>query len=217
MPTQRVLFLLASLSLLAETTETRATVLPPGSTVVPDAQSNPLTDPTFTVLATTNGTYNAQFQGSTLDSGTYTVSVVREASGTLDFVYKFTADPSSQSGILGLTVYNFGGVTTDVGYVADPSGDAPDSATRLASGSVISFAYSGANAVTAGDSSDLLIIRTNARDFAPGLFSLQGGATDTVAAYQPVAVPEPSALALSGIGGLALIGFARRRRALASA
>ncbi|MHC5542825.1 hypothetical protein ACYOEI_31760, partial [Singulisphaera rosea] len=88
MPLKKLLFLLATLSLLAEATETRATVLAPGSTVVPDAQANPLTSPGFFVEATTNGTYNAQFQGSTLDSGTYTASVVRDlSSGTLDFVY----------------------------------------------------------------------------------------------------------------------------------
>ncbi len=201
-------------------TQARATVLPPGSTVTPDAESNPLNDPTATVLAKKQGSYTTQGGGKSVDLGTYTSWVVREASGKLDFLYQFTANSQSSTSIERLTMYNFTGYTTNVGYVASSGSNcgpgssniAPTSASSNTAGSVISFNFSGSNAVEPGQCSDILIIRTNATSYTSGLLSLQDGSTATVACYAPKVVPEPTALALSGVAGVCMLGYARRRR-----
>ncbi|WP_422927902.1 PEP-CTERM sorting domain-containing protein [Singulisphaera sp. PoT] len=199
-------------------TPAHATPLPPSSTVIPDAQTNPLTEPGATLLDSITGNYEMKAGTEVLDSGVYKTWVVREASGTIDFLYQFTTDSSSQTAIEHLTMYRFAGFTTNVGYVANTGADGstpanivPDSANRISSGSVLAFNFDAANAVPAGMTSNILIIRTNAVSYTSGLLSIADGATTTVPAFAPGIVPEPSALALTAIGGLGLIGYSRRR------
>jgi hypothetical protein len=214
MTSQRVLFSFALLGALALATQARATVIAPGTSVVPDAQSNPLTDPTATIVATASGTFNA----SNLDFGTYKEYVVKESSGTLDFVYQFTNDPNSGTALERASMYHFTGFSANVGFVAG-SGDVPPvTADRTSGGTVIGFNFPASNGVPTGKSSDLLIIRTNATSFDnTGTFTFQDGAATTVPGFAPAAVPEPSALVLTGLGGLVLAGYTRRSRRMTTA
>jgi hypothetical protein len=199
------------LSVVTVGSPARATFLGPGSVVTPDAQGNPLSDPTATVLTSTTGA----FDGAGIIQGTYNESVVRESSGTLDFVYQFTNSPLSLTSIERVTMYHFTGFTTDVGFVNGSGTQPPTSATSSPAGAVVGFGFLAADAVPAGGTSDLLIIRTNATQYDnTGTFTFQGGGATTVPGFAPssVVVPEPSALALTGLGGFVMVVVAARRR-----
>jgi len=58
-----------------------------------------------------------------------------------------------------------------------------------------------------------LVVQTNSTVWAPTLASLIDGSVTTAASVAPVRVPEPATLALLGVGGLAVMASARRRKA----
>jgi hypothetical protein len=66
--------------------------------------------------------------------------------------------------------------------------------------------------VTKGNTSAILIIRTNAQYWQAGSFALQDdNNSGNIAAYAPAAVPEPTSILLFG-GALALACRAIRRK-----
>jgi hypothetical protein len=209
----KLFFSAALLGLLAGATQARATVLPVGTTVIPDAVSNPIGAPGNTTLATMSGSFNA----ANIDFGTYSSTVVRESSGTLDFVYQFANSPNSLTALERMSMFNYTGLNVDVSYVAGSGDRQPVSVDRTTGGAVVAFNFPSAGALQTGASSDLLIVRTNATTFDTGTVTFQDGAATTVAGFEPLSVPEPSTLALSGIGGLCLLGTAWRRRRIAAA
>jgi hypothetical protein len=180
-----------------------ATPVTTGGSVSPAALSS-LTG--VTLLATTNGTFSTG-----LESGTYTAQVYKNNSTSdLDFVYDFTNSPGSSDGLNSATMSSFLGFTTDVYYLSG-SGATPSSVTRDQA-PVIKYYFSGL--VSPGQSSDTLVIETNATGYGAGFLSLQDGGATTVAAYAPTGVPEPASMLLLG-GGLLALGIARRRAAKA--
>lgn len=212
----RSLAWLAIASVLVWTSAAKAQDLTAGSTVTPTATADPLTTSGFTTVASTSGTFSTP-----AENGTYSAYVVRETSGTLDFVYKFHNDASSASRLERVTAYNFAGFTTNVGYVAGSGDVAPGSADRTADGKVVAFNFLGPSDANPGQTSDTLVIRTNATEFTSGTYTFQDGGATTVAAYSPTSsttlpTPEPSSLLSLGLGGLVIAGISRRRlRALA--
>ena len=117
----------------------------------------------------------------------------------------------------------------DVGYATDlPSGDIftslgtvqPGTVDRSSGvGAVVTFDFLGADALTPGTTSDILVIETNDTNVLPGLTSAQDGSTVTEAAFAPVlgsGTPEPSTIFLF-VSGLLAIGmfshFHKRRGA----
>lgn len=194
-----------------------ADVIGPGSTTT---NLNPQTNadlPTGALLASITGTFTGALTGS--PSGTYTAEVVTNASGFLDFVYRFN-NTGSKDLVDSVTMSNFAGFMTDV--FTDPNnllgdGNDPDSASSTGTGpNVIKFFFTPDNDgddddVGPGQSSDTLVIATNASNFQPGIFTFQNGDTASVAAFQPTATPEPGSMLLFGTG-LSAVAAALRRR-----
>jgi hypothetical protein len=137
--------------------------------------------------------------------------VVREsATNTLDFYYQLVVDPASEIVSPSIGTEFFGTtdsqLTTDVDFLSDSQGvgAAGMEARRLAGRQLINF-FIGEPEITgtpvgAGDSSKVFYIRTNATEFDSGGavyvdYNGQGSAGAVMAgAFEPVFVPEPSAL-----------------------
>jgi hypothetical protein len=121
-------------------------------------------------------------------TGTLQSLVVREASGTLDFYYRLTNDPTSAGdGLLFLTNFGFDPLTFDVDFRTDSVGTiAPSHADSSTSIRAVGFAFFE-RVVPAGEESVFMFIRTNTRTFALD--------------------PEGSEVALQDFDALALCGY----------
>jgi hypothetical protein len=201
----------AVIGLAGLSTPAWATDLGPGGTVTPTAVNNPLTQSGYTIEATTSGTFSTP-----VESGTYSAYVVRTDTGTLDFVYKFANDSSSESKIERMSAYNFSGFQTNVGYVSGSGDVNPGSADRTTDGEVVGFNFL-ATGIDPGRSTAIMVIATNATQYKAGTYTFQDGGATTVAAYAPaLGTPEPSSLLFAGFGSVLLLGLVRRRRKLSS-
>jgi hypothetical protein len=158
---------------------------------------------------------------SNIYTGTLTSSVFRNGTGTLDFTYQFSNNASSNDFIARISVINFSGFTTDAGYVTG-TGNAPLEADRSALGDTVGFDFFNvlqpsvfpSNRIGPGQSSAVLVIRTDAVNFTTGFASVIDGGAVTVFSYAPltsrdVPTPEPATF---GMIGAVLVGAAVLRR-----
>src|SRR5215813_5889413 len=196
--------MLSTLALLLSATAAFAIVIPHGTTMaVPTNFTGTLA--AGSIIATTTPSGSA----GTL-SGTFKLAVYKEtATGNLDFLYQFITDPGS-SKVEHITGNNYGSFTTDVGYLTSNATDpglgffslpAVTSGTRdplfadrsfdgPGIGNVVAFDWPGIDAFTGV--SDILVVKTNAKDFIPGVANAIDGGTVTRPGYQPA--PEPGAV-----------------------
>jgi PEP-CTERM motif-containing protein len=94
----------------------------------------------------------------------------------------------------------------------------PVTADRNGSGDAVGFNFNpDANKVQPGESSNVLVIQTNAISFASGWSSVIDGGATNVPTFQPTRVrisenaPEPASFILFG-SGLVAVAFVTRRR-----
>jgi len=198
----------------------RATVLGPGGTVTaPNPTFGPIAYSGGTVLVSVANEAPVVFSGI---DGTLTTEVIRESGGTLDFLYQIVAASSNTTNIQRVTATSFGGFSTDVQWgTAGTPFSTPTMAGTVASadrsldGTTVGWSFTSAG-VAAGQESYVLIIKTNATSYTTGsTFAIDGGIM-SFNSYAPsgtvASVPEPSTLAVAGIGALGLIGYGLRRR-----
>ena len=152
----------------------------------------------------------------------YTDGVIGGATDGLVFVYQFV-NSSGSDGIHRISMINFTGFATDVGFIAaDPDGAGNFTAGTQAfqtsdrgagSGSTVGFNYDTVvptDLINAGETSYTMVIKTNATSFATGLTGVINGGTQNVATFAPI--PEPGTYGMLAIGMGGLIAIARRRK-----
>jgi len=167
------------------------------------------------------------------DSGTLVSAVYREAGGTLDFYYQVSNNPTAPNcpttqhptcdPISRVTDTSFTHSLTALGFRTDggsfggpfvPGSANPLFGDRSTSGDVVGFNFSPpvAAKLQPGQTSDVLVISTDARNFDSGNASVINGGTITVASFEPAAVPEPGSILLLSTGMLGLFAMRRSRR-----
>jgi hypothetical protein len=206
------LFLASSLGIVCSA---NATILAPGTAGFPDTGLTSWT--AGTVQGSILGASWAESNGQA--SGTYSTEVISDpgnvfGAGDLTFVYQVTNGSGSSDALGRITASSFSGFLTDVG-VASFGGTEPTTVDRSANGSVIGFNFIlpplGSGELAPGQTSDVLVIETNATLSSPGILSLINSTTTTVAAFEPT--PLPGALPLLATGLVGLWGLGRKRRA----
>jgi len=194
----------------------------PGTTVLHGVV--PPGTPAGTLLASLVSPYAFTTTAGTT-SGSLTTAVYREPAGTLDFYYQIQNAAGSATAIDRETSVNFGSFGTSVGYRTDgsslPGGEfvngnsaAPFSADRNVTGSVVGFTFSPPETakIQPGTTSVTLVISTDSTAFTAGNATIIDGGAQTLAAFQPAAVPEPASLGLLAAGALFLTRTTGKRR-----
>lgn len=216
----RLALLLTIASMLAMVPAIGADVIAPSGSTTNLNPANAGDLPTGPILATLSGTFKGLLTGN--PSGTYTTEVVRNGNGFLDFVYQFT-NTGAKDSVDSVTMANFAGFTTDV-FEMGPGQDADEASSTGLTPDDIKFFFSVGSDnddVGPGQSSETLVIATNAIDFTNGIFTLQDGDTSSVAAFEPAGqtriTPEPGSMLLFGTGLSAVAATLRRRTKKAGA
>jgi hypothetical protein len=195
--------------------------------------------PSGTLLAEQNVTYNVSGPGGEVFKGDVTEAVILDSTtGKLDFLYQVHTASDATNGSNSFTTALFGSnvdigntpASVAAGYGAGYSTTAPTilangydgfqdasaggivpSAERTQNG--IGFSRPSNNELPIGNYGNILFVRTDATAYNSlgTLGIIDSGATATINAYEPVAVPEPSTV-VAALSGLALCGVAAWRR-----
>jgi hypothetical protein len=189
----------------------------PGSTVFPGLVPPGTASGTELASLSDPGSFTTT-AGTT--SFTLDTAVFRNPSGTLDFYYQVANDSNSATSLARLTATNFSTFATYTGYRTDgattlgapfSNGTVPPvSADRNASGTVVGFDFQPPDSakVAPGQTSEVLVISTDATNFGNGNVSVIDGGAATLPAFQPI--PEPSITVLIALASILLLISYRR-------
>ncbi len=203
-----------------------AAMLAPGTLIAPDILADPV------AIGDVQASAVDLIFGNQFYSGTLTAAVVQNAGGTLDFYYQITNNGSSIHSLSRNTDSLFAipptMFTTDVFYRTDDAGlpslfqagDAgatPNSADRGLNGQVVGFDFQpGAAAINPGETSMILVVRTDATTFTGGFSSVINALTADLLTLGPdlatAPVPEPASLLLLSSAFTAAGYMAKRRK-----
>lgn len=185
-----------------------ATLLSPGTSIGISLETSEPAGATL-VTSSTVSFNGVDFANNILFSGTLTSSVwsgdTSNPFGGLTFTYQLSSALSSINSIDRLTLNRFSGFSTDVGY--NGTGIIPSRVSRTVNGDLIAFVFEDANflpTLAPGTSSPILVIQTSSSVWATGNASIIDGATVNVAAFVPLAVPEPATAGLLLLGAAVL-------------
>jgi hypothetical protein len=143
----------------------------------------------------------------------------------LDFVYQITdtgtgPHAGSQGVIEKINASFFDTFSVDAGYTTTALAGftAGGSTSALADleggGGVVSFNYTGANELTVGTYTTILVVETNAKSYNElGILSAIDGSTATIAGLEPSSgTPEPGSMFLLGAGLVSLGVIGKRKK-----
>lgn len=202
-----------------------AVVLVPGqgATVLPGTASSSL--PTLTggtLVASVTDTFSTSSY-----SGILYTAVIRETTGTLDFLYQLH-DTGGPDNMHRLTTIDFTGFSTDVDYLSDPftgfgfvapnqavAGFPPNPHTGdRTTADTVGFNFDNGEpndlGLNPGDITNVIYIRTNALNYTMGNSNIIDGNIARVESFAPTTVPGPAAVIPMALGLLA--GLRRRKR-----
>jgi hypothetical protein len=198
-----------------------AVIIAPGGSGSPDIFTG---IPGGTLLASINSGPIVSSNGKitfTLVGAVYSDPSNTFGANDLDFVYQVQNSANSVDGVARTTAIDFTGFMTDVGFITSGSSlpgalftdgaVAPVTVDRSLSGDTVGFSFNppvGAE-IQPGQTSNVLIIQTNATLFAAGKFNVIDGGVSTVDAFQPTAIPESSTTILMGLGMIGLFAAYR--------
>jgi hypothetical protein len=148
-------------------------------------------------------------------SGTLTSNVIAgdpsNPYGGLTFTYQLSSDATSFSDIGRCTINGYSSWLTDMSYqIPLPAGDVVPSEmsrTLALGGDTVGFTY-GAPPLSAGQTSAVMVVQTNAPSWSATTFKIIDGDVANVTSFAPA--PEPATLSLAGVGVAALL--LRRRK-----
>ena len=136
--------------------------------------------------------------------------------GGLDFIYILTNEAVSADENARLTINNYAGFLTDVGFQTPGGGVAPTTIDRsgvLNLGNVLGFNFNsdGFGVLLPGQTSAVLVVQTNAPAYRNATASVINSDSANLPTYAPAVVPEPSTLVLFGSALFGLVCVIRRR------
>ncbi len=226
----------ATVFLLAPSAGQAAMLLP--ASIVPLTSADILATPAGTLEASTVQPIISAAAGDY--TGSLSAAVIRNAGGTLDFYYQITNDATSTDALSRNTNSRFASIvppfaySTEVFYRTDDAGlpglfvagdpDAtPLAAIRSVNARVVAFQFESpivplVSGIDPGETSMIVVIRTNATAFTGGFSAVIDGTTTTVGTFGPTGpistVPEPASLLLlsSAFGAAGYMARHRDRR-----
>lgn len=200
-------FAMLLLAAILSTIQTQATLLNPGAKIGVYSAHEPQG---AHLLAVTNFNFSSASLSGKLMSKVWAEDESNPFGG-LTFSYRLVNTGECDDFLGWFSLSGFAGLLVDVNFFG--GGVAPHTAIRSPSGDTISFGFFDRDAdetFEAGDSSAWLIIQTSAHTW--GANQLIGVDAEMIAAtaFSPVAVPEPSSVALLALTGVC--AMARRKK-----
>ena len=195
---------------LALTSFASGAAITPGQTAIAVNENNPVGG---TTVSQSQPFATANYTGTLISS--VITGDTSNTLGGLTFTYQLVNDAGSANALTRLTVNGFIGYATDMSYKLGTGGLAPTYNDRDASGGVAAFTFFGQpiglGTLSAGTTSELLVIQTNALSSRTVIANISNGAVSPVNAFGPAGAisPEPATLASLAVGAALL----RRRRA----